>query len=189
MSQATGTLRPSVRAALLDYEPGRFRYSAWNNISVGVWADQATLEAAQRVIRISKWMAQHHPQGHSNIIFVLDGTPAPTPEANQVFAQVYDEKFSDLACLGIVIEGSGFWASRMRSTITGQRLSTPGKVRVRVSDDVDSLVDWMLPEHAARTGSKFSVQELRTALAGLRELAANDNGEQPYLSTPPGRRG
>jgi hypothetical protein len=188
MSHATGSLRPSARATLLDVDPGRFRYSAWNNVSVGVWGDQATLEAAQRVIQVSKWMAQRYPQGHSNVIFVLDGAPAPTPEANQIFSRVYDDKFSDLSCLGIVIEGSGFWASGIRSAITNQRLSKPGRVRVRVSDDLDALIEWFLPEHSARTESKFSVQEFRSALTGLREIAANDNGEVGQLSSPRARR-
>jgi hypothetical protein len=189
MSQATTSLRPAVRATLLDVDPGRFRYSAWNNVSVGVWSDQATLEAAQRVIRVSKWMTQEYPQGHSNIIFVLAGAPAPTPDANEVFSRVYDEKFSHLSCLGIVLEGSGFWASRIRSSITSMRISVPGKVRVRVSDDVDELLEWFLPEHNQGTGVKLSLGELRRALLALREVATNDNGEAPALSTARGHSG
>jgi hypothetical protein len=188
MSRVASSLRPS-RATLLDIDEGRFRYSVWSNISVGVWADQATLEAAQRVIRVSKWMAERFPGGHSNIVFVLDGAPAPTAEANQVFAKVYDDKFSDLACMGIIIEGTGFWASGMRSLITSQRLHTPGKVRVRVSETVDDLLEWFMPEHTARTGEKLAAQDVRSALLGLRELAARDNGEVPALSGSPPRRG
>jgi hypothetical protein len=174
-------MRPA-NATLLDCDPGRFRYSAWNNITVGVWADQATLEAAQRVIRISKWMTSRFPQGHSNIIFVLDGAPAPTPEATKIFSKVYDEKFSDLACMGIVIEGTGFWASAMRSMITGQRLHAPGNVRVRVCEGIDPLLEWLLPEHYARTRTRFQPQEIRSALSALRSLAATDNGEVPQMS-------
>ncbi len=184
MSHATGSLRPASGATLLDVDPGRFRYSAWNNVSIGVWADQATLEAAQRVLQMSKWMTQRYPQGHSNVIFVLDGTPAPTPEANQAFAHVHDPNVSHLSCLGILIEGSGFWASGIRSAITNQRLSSQGKVRVRVSDKTDELIEWFLPEHAALTGAKFSPVEFRSALMMLRKLAANDNGEVPEVTRP-----
>ena len=168
---------------LLDIEPGRFRYSVWRNITIGVWADQATGEAARRIIAISRSMAKNHSAGHSNVIFVLDGAPPPTPEANQIFAQIHDQKVSDLACMGIVVEGSGFWASAIRSAITGVRMSTSSGIRMGVSDSVNQLMEWLPAEHSKRTGVSVSASELRPVLLALRELAANDNGERPLMAS------
>src|SRR5262249_50350085 len=114
MSRDRSSLRAIEPASLLDLDPGRFRYSAWRNFTIGVWAGQATQEAAERILRVSKLMASQHDTGHSSVVFVLDGAPAPTPEANEIFAKVYDDKVSDLSCMAIVIEGGGFWASRIR---------------------------------------------------------------------------
>src|SRR5688572_27553194 len=171
---------------LLDLDPGRFRYSVWRNITVGVWADQATGEAARRIIAISRSMAKNHTGGHSNIIFVLDGAPPPTPEANQIFAQVHDQKVSDLVCMGIVVEGSGFWASAIRSAITGVRMSSASGIRMGVSDNVNQLMEWLPAEHSKRTGVTVTATELRPVLLSLRELAANDNGERPLMASQRG---
>ncbi|HKU38708.1 MAG TPA: hypothetical protein VJR89_11190, partial [Polyangiales bacterium] len=158
------------------------------NLTVGIWADQATQEAAERVLRISRMMAGQHSTGHSNVVFVLDGAPAPTPEANEVFAKIYDDKISDLACMAIVIEGGGFWASGIRSTITSLRMSTPGPMIVRVADKLEQVLEWLPAEHSQRTGVQVTPSELKAFLTATRALAANDNGEVP-LSRRPRRSG
>jgi hypothetical protein len=179
MSRDPGAPRAIEPASLLDLDPGRFRYSAWRNLTIGVWAGQATQQAAERVLRVSRLMASQHAGGHSSVVFVLDGAPAPTPEANEVFAKMYDNKISDLSCMAIVIEGGGFWASRIRSTITSLRMSTPGAMMIRVSDKVEQVIDWLPAEHSERTGIKITSGELTTVLTTTRAQVANDNGELP----------
>jgi hypothetical protein len=171
------------RASLLDIDPGRFRYSAWRNITIGVWANQATGEAAQRIVRVSKFMTREHPEGHSSIVFVLDGAPAPTPEANEIFGTLYDPRVSGLACMSIVVEGGGFWASRIRSTITSLRMYSPAAMQMRVSDSVQDVLDWLPAEHTKRTGVAVTPAELKLILTGIRELASDANGELPKLKS------
>ncbi|MEY4580722.1 MAG: hypothetical protein RL701_5425 [Pseudomonadota bacterium] len=186
MSNSSSSLsgRPQ-RASLLDVDPGRFRYSAWRNVTIGVWTNQATAEAAQRILRISKFMAREHPSGHSSVVFVLDGAPAPTPEANVALGKLYDTKFSDLACMAIVVEGGGFWASRIRSTITGLLISSPeAVVQMRVSDSIQGVVDWLPFAHSKRTGIAITAAELKAALTATRELASEDNGDIPLVKRP-----
>jgi hypothetical protein len=182
MRRDRSSLRALEPASLLDIDPGRFRYSGWRNVTIGVWAGQATQEAAERILRLSKLMASQHDGGHSSVVFVLDGAPAPTQEANEVFAKIYDDKISDLTCMAIIIEGGGFWASRIRSTITSLRMSTPGAMMIRVADNVDQVVDWLPAEHSQRTGVKITPSELKTVLTATRSLAANDNGEVPLAA-------
>jgi hypothetical protein len=179
MSRDRSSLRAIEPASLLDLDPGRFRYSAWRNLTIGVWAGQATQEAAERILRLSKLMAGQHDTGHSSVVFVLDGAPAPTPEANEVFAKLYDDKVSDLSCMAIIIEGGGFWASRIRSTITSLHMSKSGSMQIRVAENLDQVIEWLPAEHSQRTGVKVTPAELRTVLKAARALAANDNGEVP----------
>ena len=188
MSRDLSSLRAVEPASLLDVDPGRFRYSAWRNLTIGVWADQATQQAAERVLQVSRLMVSQHPTGHSSIVFVLDGAPAPTPEANEVFAKIYDDKISDLSCMAIVIEGGGFWASRIRSTITSLRMSTPGPMMIRVADKLEQVLEWFPGEHSLRTGVRVTPSELKTVLTATRALVANDNGELPLTQSQRPRR-
>jgi hypothetical protein len=156
---------------LLELDLDRFRYSGYRNVSIGVWTQQATLEAAQRITRLSQRMIKLHPGGHSNVVFILDGAPAPTPEAQQEFAGLYDERNSRLACMAIIVEGGGFWASRMRSMITGMRLASPGSIKLRVHENIDELLAWFPAEHAERTGVALDPIAFREVLQ-----LCHDNG-------------
>lgn len=166
---------------LLDVDPGRFRYASWRNVTIGIWANQATGEAAQRIMSISRMMGRNHPKGHSSVVFVLDGAPPPTPEASAIFAKMYDTKSSGLTCMAIIIEGGGFWASAIRSSITSLRISNPGSMRMSVNDNVEGVLEWLPAEHAQRTGVTMSAIELRGALMHARAIGANDNGERPVM--------
>jgi hypothetical protein len=158
---------------LLDVDPGRFRYSIWSNVSLSVWADQATLAAAQRVLAISKRIVKDYPEGHSSVVFILAGAPAPTPEAAAIFGKLYDPANSQIACMGVVLEGDGFWASVMRSTFTRLRMAAPGSLKLRVFESIDQLADWLPDEHAERTGVQLDRTQLRATLHAVRASATN----------------
>jgi hypothetical protein len=153
-------------------EVGRFRYSYWRNLTIGVWAGQATLSAMQRVGRVSQLMVKSFPQGHSNVAFVLDGTPAPTPEAQAILTHVFDTRNSDLACTAVVVEGTGFWASSMHSAITGMRLAASGSMRLRLHSTIDEVVKWLPAAHKVRTGIELDPEHLTRILQTARDLAA-----------------
>ena len=165
----------SGKIALLDADPGRFQYSIWGNVTVSVWTDQADLVAAQRVVAISRRVVQEHPEGHSTVLFVLTGVPAPTPEAAATFAKLYDPANSKIACLGVVLEGDGFWASVMRSTFTRLQVAGGGAMTLRVFENVEQLVTWLPREHALRTGVHLDPAQLTGALHAIR-ASATDSG-------------
>jgi hypothetical protein len=162
---------------LLDVDPGRFRYSLWRNVSCVVWAGQATLETAQRVRTLSSRIVAQCPGAHSNVVFVLDGTPAPTPEAGAIFAQLFDPRISHMACMAIVLEGAGFWASIIRSTMTSLRLTAKAGPVVGVHDSIDQAVTWLAPLHHERTGVEIEPEELLGAMRSLRLRGASADAD------------
>jgi hypothetical protein len=175
---------PEPEALLFDLEVGRFRYSRWRNLSIGVWAGQATLAAVQRVGRISQLMVKDYPHGHSNVAFVLDGVPAPTPEAQGAFSRVFDERNSDLSCTAIVVEGTGFWASSMHSAITGMRLAASGSMRLRLHSTIDEVLKWLPGVHLQRTGVELDPEHMRRVLQTARKLGATGtSAEQAAVAT------
>ena len=158
---------------LLDVDPGRFRYSIWSNVSISVWAGQANLAAAERVLSISKRIVQEHPEGHSTVVFILTGAPAPTPEAAAIFGKLYDPANSKIACMGVLLEGEGFWASVMRSTFTRLRMAAPGPLSLRVCENTEELLDWLPKEHVERTGVQLDRTQFMAALRTVRASATN----------------
>jgi hypothetical protein len=162
----------SPHAELLELVEGCFRIGMWRNVSIGVFAAQATRDIAERALRVSKHMHREHPAGHSSINFIVKGTPAPTEAADVVFAQVYDSRVSHLACLAMIVEGEGFWASRIRSRITGLRMAVGGLMVLHTDTSIEDVVSWFPAEHAKRTGTTLDPAELTRALVATRALGA-----------------
>jgi hypothetical protein len=164
---------PSLGAALArpvvaEVEPRHFSCSVWQNVSILIWADRATGEALARIQRVTKQMIERYPNGHSNVAFVLAGVQPPTPEAREIFTHLYKEGVSDLKCLGVVLEGDGFWASMLRSSITSMQIQSGRKTALGQYTSVDEIAAWMAPLHSERTGVAITPLQLRFALRTVR---------------------
>jgi hypothetical protein len=142
-------------------------FDLWQNISIGVWVGQATLPAVRALLRMSERMESSFPSGRSSVLFVLDQVAAPTPEARAELAKVYASP--GLACTAIVLEGSGFWASAIRSM--SSNLARAGSVTLRVNTSIDEVVQWFPAEHRARTGVALQSNDMKRALMHARRAA------------------
>jgi hypothetical protein len=157
-----------ARPEVAEVEPGHFCCTVWQNISILIWADRATKEALGRIQRVTKRMIERYPGGHSNVAFVLDGVPPPTPEAREIFTRLYNERISHLKCLAVILEGSGFWASTLRSSITNMQLEAGRTTAIGQYTSIDELAAWMAPIHTQRTGVAITALQLRVALKAAR---------------------
>lgn len=159
----------SLRPETVEIDPGRFRYSLWENVSIGVWQNQATASAAERIHELSLRNAKRFPHGYSNVVFIMAGAPAPTPEGSKILARFYEQGATSIACIGIVLQGEGFWASGMRSMVLNMRMDKRSGMPIRVVDDIDSLLGWLPVEHARKTGVELDPDLLRRALTDARD--------------------
>ena len=150
--------------------PGIYHYSAWQNINVGVWVGQATLEATKGLIDVGMEMRRRYPAGHSSIVFILDKLPAPTPEARELFSQFF-RNGSSLMCNAIVLEGEGFWASGLRAMINNAHRSASGSTQVGVGVSIDEILTWFPAAHARCTGIMVTAAELKPVLQEIRRQA------------------
>src|SRR5262245_53157518 len=127
----TAHMKSSSRFVVLDSEPGAFVFGAWQNIRIAVWPQQATGLALERLDRITQQMLQAWPNGISTIHVTRSGPIGgarmserlPTEEARAGFKGLID-RYAQLACVAVLIEGSGFVASTLRSVITGIRIDS-----------------------------------------------------------------
>jgi hypothetical protein len=175
MSGSTAGLPPQAQHAVtIGLDPGRFRFSLWRNVSITLWTAQATLDAAERVLRLSRQLNRDFPQGRSQVMIVSAGTAAPEGRASELLTEIYDPRVSRIVCIAAVLEGSGFWASGIRSRMTNMRMAAGNAMMLRVHETVDDVATWLPAEHAERTGTKLSPDELKTVLTSVRALGTLD---------------
>jgi hypothetical protein len=163
-SQSGIRMQPEV----WDSEPERFSCSVWKNLSIVIFFDQATADVARRISRFNQQMILHYPMGHSNVTFVVNDIPPPSPDAHEGLASIFDSKISRINCMAIVLEGVGFWASAIRSSVTTWRMESRSDIALRVYTSIDEVVDWLPTEHQQRTGLSIDPHTLKAALEQTR---------------------
>lgn len=171
MSSPSPSLFPSAAEQLypLHVALGHASYARYENISIGVWVGQATLPVVQMVQEVTKFMIARFPRGHSSVSFVLDGLPAPTPEAQALIGKQFEAR-SQLSVTGIVLEGSGFWASGLRGMINNSHREANGPTSLKIVTSIDQLVGWFAEAHEARTQVSIAPMILRDLLQHARKV-------------------
>jgi hypothetical protein len=161
---------PSSDLERLTFERGRCVFLGYKNITIGVWSGQADVAAAQATERAARIMAARYRTGRSYVAFVLDGLPGPTPGATEIFTKLMGQRDS-LACLAYVIEGSGFWASGLRSMIANAHRDSGAAAVLRIGTSVDDITKWLSERHTDATGVEVSEAEMRDVLLRARSCA------------------
>jgi hypothetical protein len=158
---------------LLRIEPQIYCYGLYRNVTLAVWVGQATLPALHAMGGISRDMVRRFPQGHSSIVFILDKIPAPSQEASDLIARAFNTR-NGLACVSVIIEGTGFWGSGMRSMLSNARRSAAGEssALLRLNSSSDEAVAWLPDETLRRTGVRVEPSGLADALRWVRERGA-----------------
>lgn len=145
---------------MLDSEPGAFLFGAYKNIFVGVWESQATMEAVERMVKATNTMSELHPTGRSTIHIVAHGAALPTAEVRAHFASTLKAHADQIACVAVVIGGTGFWTSALRSFVTGLRWLAPRSFDFRLCGTTYELSRWLPNEHNKRTGIDIDPKRL-----------------------------
>src|ERR1700730_8174704 len=110
LSERAGASLPSLPAglSLLDCEPGAFAFFAYSNFTIVVWPAPATVAAVTRLSRATDRVVATYPGGYSNVHLIPDrGTGIPAPEARAGLVRMAERLGSKLACVGVVLLGSG----------------------------------------------------------------------------------
>lgn len=165
------SLFPPINGAPVCVVPGVFHYNNWKNVSIGVWVGQATVAAVEALFRFGKDMVQLYPDGHSSVVFILDKLPAPPADARELLGTLFSAR-STLACTAVILEGSGFWASGLRSMIANTHRTASGSVKLRVDTSIEEVLAWFPAEHARLTGIELDPEQLRGELVYSREHGA-----------------
>jgi hypothetical protein len=151
---------------VLDTEPGAFIFGSWRNVFVGVWESQATMPAVERMVRATNMLNDLHPAGRSTIHIVSNGAGLPTTDVRAHFVDALKKNAGQLACVAVVVGGTGFWTSALRSFVTGLRWLAPRSFDFRLNATVEEVTRWLPAEHAKRTGVVLEPRRLAQVVDG-----------------------
>ena len=149
-----------------DTEPGSFYIASWKNVLMVRWESAADSAAVERLAKVSTALAAADPQSRrSNVHIITETGGLPTPTARAGFIELMKEHADRLACVAIVVGGTGFLASALRSALTGMRLLAPRSFNYRLHGSVDEVLTWLPAEHHTRTGEELDSRRLGQVLA------------------------
>lgn len=151
-------------ARLLEIEPDTCYAGVWANIAVTLWVNRGTLPAVERVARVGEELRAQFPKGVSSIHLIREGAALPTSDGREGLIKLMNAGAGQLACVGIVVGGSGFWASAVRSLITGMRAVSSRAYQLKLAGSIGEIVDWLPAPHNQRTHSAITGAELQRAL-------------------------
>lgn len=143
-------------------------FGSWKNLLVATWTTQCTGPLAESLGRVAGPFAKAHPEGFSSIHVIGNKPPLPTSEARETLIAQMRQYSNEVACIGTVLEGSGFWASAVRSFIVGLRFVVPRTFEMQTYASIPELAAWLPPLHAARTGVVIEKAELERTLVAFR---------------------
>jgi hypothetical protein len=145
---------------VLDSEPGAFMFGSWRNVFIGIWESQATMAAVDRMVKATDAMSELHPTGRSTIHIVVHGAGLPSAEVRTHFVDVLKKNADQIACVAVVVGGTGFWTSALRSFVTGLRWLAPRTFHFRMFTTIEELSRWLPDEHNKRTGIEVDPRQL-----------------------------
>lgn len=119
-------------------------------------------------------MAASYPKGFSAIHMIANKAGVPTPEGRSGLLQVMSEQASNMACVGVVVGGTGFWASTMRSFVTGMRFMTPRNFELRLHGTPEEVLAWLPQHHTQATGVPVDETALARVLKSVDTWPAED---------------
>lgn len=131
-------------------------------------------QAAERLLLRGRELKRRFPEGRSQVMFVCDGAPAPERAVSERLNGIYDPSVSGIVCVAAVLEGSGFWASGIRSMITNMRMTAGAAGAVRTQETIEEVVRWLPEEHLKRSGVRLNATALAEALTIVRERGTID---------------
>ncbi|HEY4016904.1 MAG TPA: hypothetical protein VGM06_26405 [Polyangiaceae bacterium] len=165
---------------ILDREPGKFCFARWKNVVMQAWAAQAD---AADLARLRQTLTRGGGFGiRSSITIVADRLPPPTEAARLAFIELVNNGAKEIVCLAIIVHGTGFASSALRSSITSIRIATGRAFEMTVLASVDELGPWLPPRHVERTGVEIDAVRLCDVVRHVERVAASS---APMLSRPP----
>jgi hypothetical protein len=164
-------LQPPSEASpppVIVYETEGCVMATWRNLAIAVWGTQGTVALAKKLDLMSADFIKVHPEGVSSVNFITKRAPLPDAAAREEFSKITGRYAANVACVGTVLDGSGFWVSAMQSFLTGLHLFSRRPFKTHYCLTIGELARWLPAPHEARTGVSIAAAEFEQVLDSLR---------------------
>jgi hypothetical protein len=143
-----------------------FRVGLLGQLTVTVWFARPDKAAALTLSRVSDdCIARMRGELGSSVHMVNARVKLPDAETRDVLAQIMKNTGNALACAAVIVDGGGFWASALRSFVTGLRVLAPGTVDLHAYASIQEVLAWLPAEHHKRTGKTLAVEQVERLLS------------------------
>jgi hypothetical protein len=166
---------PAEDLVTLDIDPGVSGIFAWRNVLIVIVSGLPGPTSLPRLVSATVAMHERCPAGGS-CVYVIRRTAGRPDSTMRSGILRLEQQYKDwLGGVGVVIGGSGFWASMMRSVVTAMRVASSRAYDMRLFGSVDEMAEWLPTVQIARTGVSIEPMQLLAALqrADDVELAAH----------------
>jgi hypothetical protein len=143
------------------------------NMTFSAWNAPPSVQDVEAFMALAQRLSVTYAQ-NSNVTLVLGNTELPGPDARASLEQLTAQYARAIHSVALVIDGAGFWASMIRSFLTGLHVLRGNGYRCKAFATPSEAAGWLLPPHSADTGVALTERELTGAcglvLARLRAL-------------------
>lgn len=143
LASAAGSDAPVMR---LSVKPGEYGFYRWQHVAMNLWASQPTESAIEVLRELTERSVSDCPRGIASIHWLEEGVSLPTPEARVALSELAKRYETHVLCVGVLLSGSGFWASATRSALTGIMLLAPRTFYLRFFSQPHELTSYIVRE-------------------------------------------
>lgn len=132
------------------------------NVTFSAWNTMPTAEHVQAFMVLAEQLRAVYPK-NSNVTLVMRETELPGPEARVALEELTAQYARYIHSVALVIDGDGFWASMIRSFLTGLHLLRGHGYRCKAFPSAAEANPWLVPVHNAETGVSVTAREIDVA--------------------------
>lgn len=141
--------------------PGHFTLGVFSNVAVCGWRGAITPAAVVRIGEIAFSLKERAgPVRHSYVHMMTERVQLPDANTRHEIAKLMPELVDLVTMIVVVLDGSGFWSSALRSFITGVRVLAPRNFDIRAESSIENVLSWFPSEHLKRSGVTVTREQL-----------------------------
>ncbi|HVW25426.1 MAG TPA: hypothetical protein VHC69_08645 [Polyangiaceae bacterium] len=140
----------------------------FRNLQIASWTAQGTIALVELLAEHSTRFHRRHPEGVSVVHVISKGPALPDAPTRERLKTLLEGNTKTLACVAIILDGRGFWASAVRSFLVGLRLVSPRTFVMQVFSTPEEVAAWLPEQHLQRTGVRIDAPDLLQAIEAVR---------------------